>query len=102
MDPSRGDRRALRSPCFDLTVAWLIAGERFTESNSADRFKSYTESRQCVLFIFVILAIYDIFVIVAVFDIFVVLAIYAPVYIQIVLMLQNVAQWLVCVWNCCW
>ena len=39
MDPSRGDRRALRSLCFDLTAAGLIAGERFTESNNGDRFK---------------------------------------------------------------
>jgi hypothetical protein len=49
MNPSRGDRRALRSLCFDLTAAWLIAGERFTESDIGERFKSYTNSRQCVL-----------------------------------------------------
>ena len=49
MDPSRGDRRAIRSLCFGLTVAWLIAGERFRESNSGERFKSYNDSRQCVL-----------------------------------------------------
>ena len=52
--------------------------------------------------IFVILAIYDIFVILAIYDIFVILAIYAPGDIQIVFMLQNVAQWLVCVWNSGW
>ena len=48
MDPSREDRRALRSLCSDLTVAWLIAGEPFSESNRRERFKSYTDSRQCV------------------------------------------------------
>jgi len=48
MDPSRGDRGALRSLFFGLTVAWLIAGEHCTESNSRERFKSYTDSRQCV------------------------------------------------------
>ena len=48
MDASRGDRRALSSLCFDLTVAWLIAGERFTKTNSVERFKSYTDNRQCV------------------------------------------------------
>jgi hypothetical protein len=49
MDPGRGDRRALRSLCFDLTVAWLTAGELFAESNSGDIFKLYTDNRQCVL-----------------------------------------------------
>jgi hypothetical protein len=49
MDPGRGDRRALRSLCFDLTVAWLTAGKLFTESNSGDGFKLYTDNRQCVL-----------------------------------------------------
>ena len=42
--------------------------------------------------IFVILAFDDTFVILAIYDAFVILAIYAPVDIQIVLMLQNVAQ----------
>jgi hypothetical protein len=32
MDHSGGYRRALKSVCFDLTVVWLIADERFTES----------------------------------------------------------------------
>ena len=49
MDPTRGDRRGLRSICFDLTVAWLIAGGRFTVSNSGERFKLYADNRQCVL-----------------------------------------------------
>jgi hypothetical protein len=49
MDPTRGYRRALRSIYFGLTVAWLIAGGRFTESNSGERFKSYTDNRQWVL-----------------------------------------------------
>jgi hypothetical protein len=40
MDHSRGYRRALRSVCFDLTVAWLTADKHFTESNSGDKFKS--------------------------------------------------------------
>jgi hypothetical protein len=52
--------------------------------------------------VFVILAIYDIFVILAIYDIFIILTIYAPVGIQIVFMLQKVAQWLVCVWNSGW
>jgi hypothetical protein len=42
MDPTRGDRRALRSLCFYLRVAWLIAGESFAESNRGERFKTYT------------------------------------------------------------
>ena len=33
---------------------------------------------------------------------FLILAIYTPVDIQILLMLQNVAQWLACVWNSGW
>ena len=50
MDPSRGDRRALGSLFFFyLTVPWLIADERFTESDSGERFKSYIDNRQCVL-----------------------------------------------------
>jgi len=49
MDPGTGDRRALRGFCFDLTVAWLTAGKCFTERNSGDRFKLYTDNRQCVL-----------------------------------------------------
>lgn len=36
MDSGRRDRRALRSLCFDLTVPWLRAGERFIESNSGE------------------------------------------------------------------
>jgi len=47
-DTSRRDRRALIILCFDLTVALLIAGERFTESNSVERFNSYTGNRHCV------------------------------------------------------
>ena len=50
----------------------------------------------------VILAIYDISVILAIYDIFCNTGNLAPVNIQIVLMLQNVAQWLVCVWNSGW
>jgi len=53
MDPSRGDRRALRRFCFGLTVVWLIAGERFIESNKGERFKSYTDSRQVCYYVFV-------------------------------------------------
>jgi hypothetical protein len=49
MHSSRRDRRALRSLCFDLTAAWLVAGERFAESNGGDRFKPYYDNRQCVL-----------------------------------------------------
>jgi hypothetical protein len=49
MNASRGDRRALRTLCFDPTLAGLIVGERFTESNSGERFKSYTDYRQRVL-----------------------------------------------------
>jgi len=49
MNASRGDRRALRTLCFDLTVVGLTTGERFTESNSGERFNSYTDYRQCVL-----------------------------------------------------
>ena len=49
MDPSTGDRRALRSPCFDLSVAWLTTGELFIESNTGERCKSYTDNRQCLL-----------------------------------------------------
>jgi len=52
--------------------------------------------------IFVKLAIYDVFVILAVYDVFVKLAVYAQVDIQIVLMLQNMAEWFVCVWNSGW
>jgi hypothetical protein len=47
-DRSRGDRRALRSLCFGLTVAWLIGGERFIESNGGERCKSYIDIRQYV------------------------------------------------------
>jgi hypothetical protein len=49
MDASRGDRRALRRLCFDLKITWLIAGERCTESNSGEKFKSYTDNRPYVL-----------------------------------------------------
>jgi len=47
-DASRRDRKALIILCFDLTVTWLIAGERFTESNNGKIFNSYTGNRQCV------------------------------------------------------
>jgi hypothetical protein len=49
MDANRGDRRAFRSLCFDLTIAWLIADKHCTESNSGEIFKLYTDSRQCML-----------------------------------------------------
>jgi hypothetical protein len=49
IDPGIGERNALRNICFDLRVVWLIAGEHFTEPKRGERFKSDTDSWQCVL-----------------------------------------------------